>query len=61
MRAAAAIVVATLSASFAVSVAAEVVPGNMVVAPAGPYTPFLKVKALSDQEPSAAPDRRVSN
>lgn len=30
MRAAAAIVVATLSASFAVSVAAEVVPGNMV-------------------------------
>lgn len=42
MRAAAAIVVATLSASFAVSVAAEVVPGNMVVAPAGLTRRFLR-------------------
>jgi sulfatase modifying factor 1 len=60
MRAAAAIVVATLSASFAVSVAAEVEPGGMVVLQAGPYTPFLRVKAPSDQEPAATSARRIA-
>lgn len=54
IRAAAAIAAATLSASAAVSVAAEVEPGGMVAAPAGLYTPFLKVKAPNDGEPAAS-------
>ncbi len=51
MRAAATITVAMLTASFAVSVAAEVEPGVMVAAPAGFYTPFLKVRAVNADEP----------
>jgi sulfatase modifying factor 1 len=55
MRAAAiAIALTTLSASFAVSVAAEVEPSGMVAAPAGLSRPFLKVKALNGGEPPAA-------
>ena len=61
MRAAAAIAIAVmaLAASLAPSVAAEVEPGGMVMAPAGLYRPFLKVKALNDSEPSTESVRGV--
>jgi formylglycine-generating enzyme required for sulfatase activity len=51
MRAGAAIVAATLAASLSVCIAAEVKPDGMVTAPAGLYTPFLKVKEANDSGP----------
>lgn len=59
MTRAAAIAAALLASSLAVGVAAEVERGGMVAAPAGAYTPFLKVKAPNGGESTETSTRRI--